>query len=151
MGSSTDGHSSRTPHWSGPNLARLFLCLGLSWPSLPPPFSVPSDWTWPQVTEYQWESLINLSKLILWPAVHKNLIEMGSEETRRKIGDSKEKDFFRSILFNIIIKKATPVFCQIVLPPHVKPSVYFRGVSCKKDVAGSQPPCQSTLKVSFNL
>lgn len=29
--------------------------------------------------------------------VHKSLTEMGSEETRRKIGDSKEKDFFRSI------------------------------------------------------
>ena len=47
---------------------------------------------------------------------HKSLIEMGTEETRRKIGDSKEKDFFRSILFSII-NKAMPVFCQMVLPP----------------------------------
>lgn len=34
---------------------------------------------------------------------------MGSGETRRKIGDSKEKDFFKkSILFTI--NKATPAF-----------------------------------------
>ena len=35
---------------------------------------------------------------------HKRLIEMGSEETRRKIGDSKEKDFL-GLFFSVLLIK----------------------------------------------
>ena len=51
---------------------------------------------------------------------------MGSGETRRKTGDSKEKDFLRSVLFDVI-NKAMPVFCLLDSSPSFsfEPSVYL--------------------------